>query len=470
MVVATRIAPSPTGNLHLGTVRTALYNVLLARNLGGKFYFRLEDTDRERSKEEFTQEIIDGFKWLGITWDGAMIRQSERASKYKNYVDQLIKSGRAYRCFATTEELQVLREEQRANKLPEGYDNRSRNLSEDQIQANLANNKAFVIRLNLGQERDITWNDMVRGEMSINTKDLGGDLVIQKSDGQVLYNFAVVIDDHEMGITHVVRGEDHLTNTAKQIAIYQALEFAVPEFGHLPLIFTTDRQKLSKRKHGDIAGVDKYRKEGYLPEALVNYLLATSYTPTDSSIGEVYTLDSASKSFDIKGLSKSPAVYDLKKLDWYNREYMSRLNQEDLLVEFKKYLRYNLDSKFTKEQQLELIGAVSGNCNNFSEINNQVSYFFEDEFVYTEEFTKILDAGKPILQALLSILESSEDLSALVLKDQINKIGESLGLKGKQLFWPIRIALSNSSHGPDLGLIISLLGKDSCMERLSTVI
>ncbi len=465
--IATRIAPSPTGNLHLGTVRTALYNILLAKNLGGKFFFRLEDTDRQRSKEEFTQEIIDGFKWLSMSWDGEMVRQSERNSNHQAYIDDLIKQNKAYRCFATPEELEALRVQQRASKLPEGYDNRSRNIPDDLLKANLERGLPYVVRLNLGVDRDIQWDDMVRGAMSINTKDLGGDPVIQKFDGQVLYNFAVVVDDHDMGITHVVRGEDHLTNTAKQIAIYQALDFEIPEFGHLALIFTTDKQKLSKRKHGDIAGVEKYRKEGYLPEALVNYLLATSYT--NQALGEIYSIQDAIKSFDTQGLSRSPAIYDLKKLDWYNREYMGRLERSVLMENFKKFLNYDLESRFNLDEQKLLIDSILGNCNKFSDINSQVDYFF-DEFVIDEPTLKQLKDNNIILKAILDNINEADFSNPEAMKNWINTLGEKLSLKGKQLFWPIRMALSNRAHGPDLGLVMSLLGKESCIKRITKVI
>ncbi|MBT6843401.1 MAG: glutamate--tRNA ligase [Candidatus Melainabacteria bacterium] len=464
-MIKTRIAPSPTGNLHLGTVRTALYNQLLAKSLAGKFCFRLEDTDRTRSNEDFTKEIIEGFKWLNIDWDGDMVRQSERGSHYQEYVDQLIANSKAYKCYANAEELEEMRKAQRAKKLPEGYDNRGRKLSTEQIKQYESDERKFVIRLNLGIDRNIEWNDVVRGPMSINTKDIGGDPIIQKFDGQVLYNFAVVVDDHAMEMTHVFRGEDHLTNTAKQIAIYQALDFQQPIFGHLPLIFTKDKQKLSKRKHGDIAGVDKYRKEGYLPEALVNYLIATSYSAIDDT--EIYSLDESAKTFDPHRISKSPAIYDIAKLNWFNREYISKFSHDELMAHLKPYLKYDL-SVFTETQQTDLIDAIRGNLNKFDEINNNVSYFFDDEEI-EEKQIKFVDEGKPVLNKLLDVLSADgfDFSNASQIKEEINKIGEELGLKAKQLFWPIRLALSSRSHGPDLGFVISLLGKDKSLARLS---
>ncbi len=467
MKVRTRIAPSPTGNLHIGTVRTALYNLLFAKHFAGDFYFRLEDTDTERNRDEYTQEIIEGFKHLGIEWDGEIVRQSLRADIHRNYVDQLIQAGKAYKCYATPQELEDLRKEQRAKKIAEGYDNRSRTLSKEEANRLEAEGKPYVIRLNLGADRNIEWQDVIRGEMSINTKDLGGDPVIQKHNGQVLYNFAVVVDDHDMSITHVFRGEDHLTNTAKQIAIYEAFGFPVPIFGHLPLIFTKDKQKLSKRKHGDIAGVDKYIREGYLPEALVNYLVATSYTAPTGTVQELYLIKDAIKDFNIEGMSKSPAIYDIQKLNWFNREYMAKLSFDELVSNLKPFLKYDL-SEYSVDDQKLMIDSIRGNLNKFDDINENISYFFEDNIEIDPKLSKSLAESKILLESLAKSLENP-DLdwtNSVALKDAINTLGDNLGLHGKQLFLPIRVAISGISHGPDLGLVMYLLGKDLVLKRI----
>jgi glutamyl-tRNA synthetase len=470
MTVITRIAPSPTGNLHLGTVRTALYNVLFARKHNGKFLFRLEDTDRERSKEEFTQEIIEGFKWLGIQWDGEILRQSTRNSNHTEYILELLDSGKAYRCFASPDELDQMRKKQRENKEPEGYDNRGRNYTQEQIDNYIKEGRKAVVRLNLGSDRNIVWEDMVRGNMSINTKDLGGDPVIQKANGQVLYNFAVVADDNDMGMTHILRGEDHLTNTAKQIVIYEALGFKVPNFGHLPLIFTKDKQKLSKRKHGDIAGVDKYRNEGYLAEALVNYLVSTSYTSPDSSQAELQNIEEMSHNFDYHGLSKSPAIYDIQKLNWFNREYIARLSHSELMSHLAPFLSYDLKRFSEKDIEL-LLEAIKGNLNKFNEIDSNVFYFFEDS-TQDAALEKFLIEGVEVNKKLLDrINESKLDFSdANQMKEEINLLGEEKGLKAKSLFWPIRIAISYRSSGPDLGFVMYLLGRDTVVKRLQAAI
>ena len=274
--IRVRIAPSPTGSLHLGTVRTSLYNYLFAKKNKGKFILRIEDTDQERNKDEYTKGILDGFNWLNIKFDEGPYYQSERMDLYRKLAQKLMDEGKAYCCFCTQEELDELRKIQRAAKVPEKYDNRHRNLTEDQKNKFLAEGKKPVTRFKLPDHVDIKWNDEIRGSVCVNTNDLGGDPVIMRADGVPLYNFAVVVDDGDMKISHVIRGDDHLHNTAKQIPIFEALGYPVPIFAHAPLIFTHDREKLSKRKHGDIANIDKYQREGYLPEALANYLVHMS--------------------------------------------------------------------------------------------------------------------------------------------------------------------------------------------------
>lgn len=487
--VRTRIAPSPTGNLHLGTVRTALYNLLFAKLNEGDFLFRLEDTDRERSTEEFTSEILDGFKWLNISWDdpssedapegatmtglvaGNIIRQSQRENIHKKYIQKLLDEGKAYRCFASKEELDALRLEQQARKEITRYDNRSRSLPKDESDKLAAEGKAFVVRLNLGEDRDIKWNDLIRGEMSINTKDLGGDPVIQKSTGQVLYNFAVVVDDFAMQISHIFRGEDHLSNTAKQIAIYKALGFPVPEFGHLPLIFTQDKQKLSKRKHGDIASVDTYKKQGYLPEALVNYLVATSYT--DEALGEIFSISEAAEEFEIDDISKSPAIYDIKKLNWFNREYISKLDYSSLLSyckDFSKYLKAN--TLYDNEKIQAMLEGVKDSIDKFEEIDLHISYFFEDFTVENEKALKAVEEGKDIIEKILILIDNDgiNFDEAASFKTALDTIGKIMNLSGKKLFMPVRIAISGKTSGPDLGLIASLLGKEKITERLKLAV
>jgi glutamyl-tRNA synthetase len=522
--VKTRIAPSPTGNLHLGTVRTALYNVLFAKKHQGEFFFRLEDTDRQRSEEQFTQEILEGFKWLNVSWDtpggrvteqtssrlrrtndrsvlqvhedheddenaeigvplhapetlvglgeDGIVRQSLREAVHSSYIERLINEGKAYRCFATVEELDAMREAQKARKEIERYDNRSRTVSKDDSEKLLSEGKPHVVRLNLGADHVITWLDLIRGEVSINTKDLGGDPVIQKSTGQVLYNFAVVIDDYEMQISHILRGEDHISNTAKQIAIYEALGFPIPEFGHLPLIFTKDKQKLSKRKHGDIASVNTYKTQGYLAKALVNYLLGTSYN--SAKYGEIFTIPEAAEDFQITSVSKSPAIYDIQKLNWYNRDYISKLNYEEILTYVSRFSRFDLEnnSLFNSSQIQLIIESIQESLDKFEQIDEHINYFFEDFKLDDSALVTIAEEGKEVIHEFISLIESGSldfaDQNSI--KNGINSIGEKLNLKGKKLFFPIRVAISAKTSGPELGFIAVLLGKEKIIERLNSAL
>lgn len=470
-----RIPPSPTGNLHLGTVRTALYNLLLSKKYNGKFVFRLEDTDKERSKSEFTEEILEGFKWLGISWDEGPFRQSENIARHRMVLDILLREKLAYKCYASKEELEHLREMQIAKKEAPRYDNRHRNLSTEEEQEYIDQGRQPVIRLKLPDNQIIAWDDMVRGTMSVNTNDLGGDFVIAKSNGNVLYNFAVVIDDHDSSITHVIRGEDHLHNTAKQIAIYKSLQWNVPTFAHVPLIFTQQKEKLSKRKHGDIASISMYQSKGYLPEAINNYLIGMSWhklTSDGNSDKEIFLLDEIIQDFNLEDISKSPAIYDLKKLDWISKEHFKRLSSQEVLKRASTFLTetdYIDISKFTEEKLLEIISLVKDGLTKLSELPEAIKYFFVNEINISElqsdleKFEKVQDIWNT-LKELLNKLESWDKDS---IANTLTELSETLDIKkGKKLFMPIRIALTGQKGGPDLITSIYLLEKNTVLQRL----
>jgi len=297
--IKTRFAPSPTGYLHVGGARTALFNYLFAKKFGGTFLLRIEDTDPERSKPEYSEQILISMKWLGLDWDEGPYHQSERMHIYQQYTQKLLEEGKAYRCFCTPEELEEMREQQRQQGLPTRYDGRCSRLTQEEIEERLNKGMPFAVRLKVPQDRRIiAWDDMVKGHIEINSSELD-DFILVRSDGTPTYNFAVVIDDHTMGVTHVLRGEDHIPNTPKQILIYEALGWGTPEFGHVPMILGKDKTKLSKR-HGAV-GVEAYRDEGFLPEALFNFLalLGASYDPDR----EVYTKQELIELFDPKRLA-----------------------------------------------------------------------------------------------------------------------------------------------------------------------
>ena len=472
--VRVRIAPSPTGSLHLGTVRTALYNYLFAKKNKGKFILRIEDTDQQRNKDEYTKEILEGFKWLKIKFDEGPYFQSERFELYRKLAQKLLDEGKAYHCFSTQEELDELRKIQRAAKVPEKYDNRHRNLTEEQKKQFIVEGRKSVLRFKLPDNFDVKWIDEIRGHICVNTSDLGGDPVIMRSDGIPLYNFAVVIDDGDMKISHIIRGDDHLHNTAKQIPIFQALGFDVPTFGHVPLIFTHEREKLSKRKHGDIANIDKYQIEGFLPEALENYLVHMSWTRPDKPEAEVFKLDEIIDLFDLGRISKSSAVYDLPKLYWFDNHYIKELPIEEVYSLSKHFLEKDLNlSLYSKEQLLKMMSSVQAGLNKLDEITGLIRFFFDDKFdLSSNENKSILNTenARKILEKTLTALTSFDFQNPQECKKAIDNLGKELGLKGKDLYWPLRVAISGSNKGPDLGLVISLLGEERLRARLNKAI
>jgi glutamyl-tRNA synthetase len=474
-----RIPPSPTGPLHLGTARTALYNFLFIRKHGGRFVFRLEDTDRERSKSEYVDDIINGLKWLGITWDEGPLRQSEHIARHQFVVRELLAKGQAYECFCSQEELTEIRQAQRAMNQVEGYDNRHRTLTDEQKQEFKNQGRKAVIRFKLPDQSEICWDDLIRGKMVVNTSDLGGDPVIAKDNGDVLYNFAVVIDDHDAGITQVIRGEDHLHNTAKQIPIFEAMGWDIPEFAHVPLILTSTREKLSKRKHGDIASIAKYIHEGYLPEAISNYLIAMSWQfklPSEDSTQarEVFTVAEATSVFELKDISKSAAIYDPQKLHWFCKEHFKLLTATEVFRRAKPFLEAeNLNlAQYSEEHLLQMISLVKDGLNTLSEIPHQLKFFFKDiNFHELEhEAKECLEnpEAKHILIEFLTLV--SETDTASFDKEKANELLAQLAektkiKKGKKLFWPLRSAISGNTHGPDLVSILSILGIENLILR-----
>ncbi len=464
-----RIPPSPTGPLHLGTARTALYNLLVAKKYGGRFVFRLEDTDRERSKSEYVSDILNGFKWLGVTWDEGPLRQSEHKARHQMVVQELLSKGQAYECFCSQEELDQIRASQRAMNQVEGYDNRHRTLTDEQKNEFRSQGRKPVVRFRLPDKAEISWNDLIRGQMVVNTNDLGGDPVIAKDNGDVLYNFAVVVDDHDAGITHIIRGEDHLHNTAKQIPIYEAMGWEVPEFAHVPLILTANREKLSKRKHGDIASISKYIQEGYLPEAVANYLIAMSWQFPGEENKEVFSIDEAIQVFDLSDISKSPAVYDPQKLHWFCKEHFKRFSAEEVMERAKPFLEREgvFLVEYSREEQLKMINLIKDGLTTLSEISGLLKMFcFAPDLNHIESEAKACleeAEAKRILTCLKEILDSNSEIEP----DILNLLSEKTGIKkGKKLFWPVRVSLSGNTHGPDLISIITLLGHSRAVERV----
>ncbi len=478
--VRVRIAPSPTGHLHLGTARTALYNYLFARHNKGAFIFRLEDTDEERSDEAFTEDIISGLKWLGLTWDEgpdiggphAPYRQTEKIDHYSNVANQLISQGHAYHCYCTPEELNEMREEQKAHGGGVSrYDNRCRQLAPEKRHAFEAQGRVPSVRFKIEEPRVVTWQDAIKGEISIDSSDLGGDMVIVKSNGVAIYNFAVVIDDVDMKMTHVIRGEDHIHNTAKQILIYEALGKTSPEFGHVALIFDTERRKLSKRHHGEAVHIDRYRQEGYMPEAMVNYLAQMSFTAPDGR--EIFTLQEGCEIFDLARVSKSPAIFDTQKLHWFNSHYIRDLPLHVVTNRAMPFLSsYDLGS-YDREEIERIVACVRPGLTVLSEITQATKFFFEKDVQVPADLLENLLCKESSIKVLSRLLEIAPKLpygDPAGCKARVDESGKELGIKGKDLYWPVRAALSGSTSGPDLGSMLSLLGEARVKPRIESAL
>jgi glutamyl-tRNA synthetase len=473
--VRVRIAPSPTGSLHLGTARTALYNYLYAKRHEGKFILRLEDTDDERSEDRHTEDIVEGLKWLGLMWDeGPDIggpyppyKQTEKIDHYARMANQLMAKGAAYLSYESAEELAALKEEQKLSSKPPRYDNRGRHITAAQIEQFTAEGRIPSIRMKIDEPRVVSWNDRIKGEIAINTSDLGGDMVIVKSNGIATYNFAVVIDDIDMKISHIIRGEDHIHNTAKQLLLYEALGANPPQFAHAALIFDTEHHKLSKRKHGEYVHISRYRAEGYMPEAMVNYLAQMSWTPPDGR--EEFTLEEGSRVFDLDRVSKSPAVFDEGRLNWFNERYIRTLPLSTIRERALPFLEAIDLSQYTANQIEEIIDSVRGGLTKLGDILPAVRFYFDERISLPEELQADILAkpsARQVLERTLASLSGFPWGDHRGCKAKVDELGKELGLKGKELYWPLRLALSGTTHGPDLGSILSILGFKRVKSRI----
>ncbi|NJL80482.1 MAG: glutamate--tRNA ligase [Richelia sp. RM2_1_2] len=458
MTFRVRIAPSPTGNLHIGTARTAVFNWLFARHHDGTFILRIEDTDIERSRPEYTENILEGLRWLGLDWDEGPFFQTERLSMYKEAVEDLLDKGLAYRCYTTSEELEALRESQKARNQAPRYDNRHRNLTPEQEAEFKAEGRSFVIRFKIDDSREIVWNDLVRGEMVWRGSDLGGDMVIARSSedgiGQPLYNFAVVVDDMDMQITHVIRGEDHIANTAKQILLYEAFGAKVPEFSHTPLILNMEGRKLSKRD--GVTSISDFQKMGFTPEGLVNYMTLLGWSPPDST-QEIFTLEEAAKNFDFERVNKAGAKFDWAKLDWINSQYIHSMpvsKLTDMLMPFWSEAGY----KFTQTKERpwieQLVALIQPGIARLTEAVDIAKMFSTETVEFDSEAIEQLqkEGVKSALQAVVAALDSQQlgQINASNAKDIVQQVVKQQNVKKGLVMRSLRAALTGEMNGPDL--------------------
>ena len=463
--VRVRMAPSPTGNLHLGTAYTTLFNYLFAKKNQGKFILRIEDTDKERNKPEFEENILSGLKWLGLNWDEGPYKQTERLENYQKASQKLLDSKDAYYCFCTPEELDVNRKEQISKGLPQIYSGKCRNLNLEESKKQIDEGKRYVVRLKMPEDRGkITWNDMLHGEVSFDSS-LIGDTVIMRANGIPLYNFAVVVDDIDMKISHVLRGEDHISNTPKQIVLFEALGAKIPEFAHWPSILNPDRMgKLSKRNNA--TSVDEFKHDGYLSEALVNYMALIGWTMPDEK--EIMSLSEMEQTFDIKKMRLSGAAFDYNKLDWINGEYIRKITDEELTKRLQDYL---VDHP-AKEKIAPVVPLIKERIKKLSDFIPLTDFLFEKPEYDMAQFQKVKSKNQK--EELHRISEQLEQMKipwdAKEFEEAFKALAAELGISNLDMFQLIRVAVSGQLVTPPLFESIQILGEEETRNRVKEAI
>jgi len=470
--IRTRFAPSPTGYLHVGGARTAIFNWLFAKKHAGKFLLRIEDTDKERSSEEMTRQIFEGLNWLGLHWDEEVIYQGARAKIHREQAQQLVREGKAYPCFCTKEELDQKRKEARKQKRAYRYDGTCRNLSTEEVKAKIQSGMPYAIRFKT-PEGITAWKDGVHGRIEVNNAEID-DFIIIRSDGSPIYQLAVVVDDHLMGITHVIRGDDHISNTPKQILLYQAFGWPIPAFAHVPLILGPDKKRLSKR-HG-ATSVDEYRRMGILSEALFNYLVLLGWSPGDDR--EIMSKTETLEAFSLEGISKNNAIFDEKKLLWMNGQYISQSSNEKLWSHVSELLRERGLLKLTeavsqKQYILRVIELLKTRVKLLTDFVDSGQYFFEDPDSYDPKGLR-KHFREPrmwdYLNELADRLQQLESFEPEAIETVVRKFAEEKGISAAKIIHPVRLAVSGRTVTPGLFEVISLLGKDTVVRRLQKIV
>ena len=479
--VRVRYAPSPTGHLHIGNARTALFNYLFARHHGGDFIIRIEDTDQKRNIEDGEKSQLDNLSWLNIDWDESPdkpgeygpYRQSERKDIYQPLVDQLLASNLAYKCYCTEEELETERESQRSRGQIPRYNGKCAHLTPEQQAAKEAEGITPVVRFRVPKGEEYTFDDIVKGNITFESDSVGGDFVILKRDGMPTYNFAVAVDDHLMKITHVLRGDDHIANTPKQLMVYEAFGWTPPRFGHMTLIINTETgKKLSKRDETILQFIEQYRELGYLPEAMFNFISLLGWSPVGEE--EIFSQEEFIKIFDADRLGKSPAAFDNKKLEWISNQYMKQLDRKTMAEMALPYLIEAglVEENPSAEKQAwveELVSLYQPQMSYAKEIVELSSLFFNDTLTFDDAAKEVLsDEQVPeVLEAFKKELNDLEEFDVPAIKKAIKAVQKETGAKGKKLFMPIRVAVSGQMHGPELAETILLLGKDQATEHIN---
>ena len=457
--VATRFAPSPTGPLHIGGVRTALFNWLYSKNQNGTFHLRIEDTDKERSKDEYKIQIIKSLKWIGIEYDGNEYIQSTKINDHINIANQLLKSGYAYKCYCSTEEIEEQKKRAKQKKLPYIYNRKCRELNEIEV----PNNKKPVIRFRSKIEGLSILKDLVQGDVEIENITIE-DFIIIRNDGSPTYNLSATVDDHQMNMTHIIRGDDHKINTFKQIQIYLAMKWNLPTFAHIPLIHTLEGKKLSKRDNSST--LDDYSKIGIMPDALRNYLLRLGWSYKDK---EIFTLEESIKHFNLEGIGKSPSKLDMSRILSINEHYIKTINEKELfdrLIHYsgihKEKINYN-----KKERIRTSLIFLKNKAKTLEDIYNNAKYIIYEEVNFNQEDLKLIDdKAKKIILKFIDKLENLKNLSKENLEPIINNLIKTYETNFKGVGQPLRVALTGSKFGPGVYDIIISLGKEEVVKRL----
>ncbi|CAJ1181056.1 glutamate--tRNA ligase [Fructilactobacillus sanfranciscensis] len=482
--IRVRYAPSPTGHLHIGNARTAIFNYLFARHYKGKFIIRIEDTDTKRNVADGEKSQLDNLKWLGLDWDEGPdvggdfgpYRQSERRATYDPLIQKLLDEDKAYYSYKTEEELEAEREEQKARGVMPHYEYEFAGMTEDERKAAIADAEAKglkpVIRFRVPKDHTYEWDDLVKGHVSFNSDSIGGDFVIVKRDGMPTYNFAVVADDHNMQISHVFRGDDHVANTPKQLMIYEAFGWQAPKFGHMSLIISADTgKKLSKRDETVLQFIEQYHELGYLPDALFNFIVLLGWSPVGED--EIFNQRQFIKMYDESRLSKSPATFDSKKLEWINNQYVKN-SDEDTIVDLALRqlikggkLPENPDA-LTIEWARKLIDVYRPQMSYMAQINEMANVFFEDpELIKGDALEEIENETAPVvLKAFAEKIKELPIFDKVEILKTIKSIQKETKIKGRQLWMPIRIAVTHEMEGPELPESIELIGREKTLKHL----
>ncbi|MBI4357902.1 MAG: glutamate--tRNA ligase [Candidatus Omnitrophica bacterium] len=467
-MVRVRFAPSPTGFLHIGNVRTALFNFLYAKKEGGKFILRIEDTDVERSKQEYHDALMEDLLWMGIRWDegpevgGAYgpYLASERFSIYQQYTNELIQQGKAYHCYVTEEEIGEMKQLARAEKRPPRFDNRGRDFTKAEIERRKAQGIRSTVRFKI-ENPNLEIHDLIRGKVSFNLDEMLGDFIILRQDGSPTFHLAVCVDDGLMQVTHVIRGEDHLSNTPKHILLLEAMGFKPPQYGHLSLIHGEGGEPLSKRLES--VSVREFRRRGILPHALANYIALLGWSPGTNQ--EIFQWEELQKAFDLAQVNKHASTYDSKKLDWVNGQHLRLLSDEDFAKHALAYLKEQKVLRFDETLVHKILPVFKDNIERFDQLPERLE-ILRDDFAYENKSLIQTAEAKEAFQAALSLLPHLRGNGEALFDEFVNQLKPKVKVKGKSLFMPLRMALTGKKHGPELKRIFPVLGLDLVKKRL----